>query len=79
MALAITAEDADGNPDPFVVSSTDDGASWVKLAARFPPEFMPQTIDTAPSDPARIYVSGSVADTSDPPAGPAQLRRSECV
>ncbi len=67
VALAITAEDADGNPDPFVVLSTDDGASWTKLEAEFSPEFIPQTIDTAPSDPARIYVSGNVASASEPP------------
>lgn len=67
VALAITAEDPDGNPAPIVVASTDNGASWTKLSGDLPTDFIPQTIDTAPSMPARIYVSGNAPDTSEPP------------
>lgn len=67
VALAITGEDAEGNPAPLVAASSDNGDSWVKLEGDLPTDFIPQTIDIAPSLPARIYVSGNPEDTTEPP------------
>lgn len=42
--------------------STDDGASWQVSGAAMPDGFIGYTLDAAPADAARIYVSGLLGD-----------------
>jgi hypothetical protein len=51
-------DDAGASHDARVWESTDDGATFVARSA-LDPTIAPSTIDGAPSDPARIYVSGT--------------------
>ncbi|AGP37739.1 WD40/YVTN/BNR-like repeat-containing protein [Sorangium cellulosum] len=41
-----------------VWASKDDGRTWAQAGADFPSTFLGVTLDSAPSDPRRIYVSG---------------------
>jgi hypothetical protein len=41
-----------------VLSSSDDGAHWTAQGEPLDPEIQAETIEVAPSDPGRIYVSG---------------------
>ncbi|WP_437651271.1 WD40/YVTN/BNR-like repeat-containing protein [Sorangium sp. So ce362] len=41
-----------------VWESKDDGRTWTQTGADFPSTFLGVTLDSAPSDPRRIYVSG---------------------
>ncbi|WP_437963178.1 hypothetical protein WMF04_25925 [Sorangium sp. So ce260] len=41
-----------------VWESKDDGRTWTQAGADFPSSFLGVTLDSAPSDPRRIYVSG---------------------
>ncbi|WP_437494655.1 hypothetical protein WME75_23140 [Sorangium sp. So ce1014] len=41
-----------------VWESKDDGRTWTQAGADFPSTFLGVTLDSAPSDPRRIYVSG---------------------
>ncbi len=56
-AVAITADDVDGNPRVVVGETVDDGGSWAKLGQDLGSDLVPQTIDAAPSSPDRLYVS----------------------
>lgn len=38
--------------------TTDSGASWAQAGVDLPSDFLSLTVDAAPSDPARVYVSG---------------------
>jgi hypothetical protein len=49
---------ADGGFDSQVVRSDDDGITWAQLGAPLPVDLLPLTIDVAPSDATRVYVSG---------------------
>jgi len=42
----------------FVAETVDDGKSFSRLPADLPTDFSAETIDVAPSNPQRIYVSG---------------------
>jgi hypothetical protein len=55
-----------------LIETRDDAASWSELA-RLPPDFRIETLEIAPSDPRRIYVSGTA--TSSPLLG--VIERSE--
>lgn len=61
-ALAIALPDS---PAPArVYASTDDLASWQQVGVDLPAKLVPLTIDAAPSDPSRIYVTAiSEGDT----------------
>jgi hypothetical protein len=61
-ALAIALPDS---PAPArVYASTDDLASWHQVGVDLPSKLVPLTIDAAPSDPSRIYVTAmSEGDT----------------
>jgi hypothetical protein len=54
----------DGTYESQVVSSDDDGHTWTSLGSPLPPDLLPLTIDIAPSDPQRVYLSGRL-DKSD--------------
>jgi hypothetical protein len=56
IAAVVPAPDARGE----VWRSDDDAATWSKLGASLPVKFRPLTLDAAPSDPDRLYVSGLV-------------------
>lgn len=63
-ASAIFANDTatvDGGALGFVTElwrSVDDGASWSKAGSSLLPDFAGLTVDVAPSDPSRVYVTG---------------------
>jgi len=57
VALTMPTDDA-GEPGPSAVfQSTDDGASWSQLGQALDPSLLVTTVDVAPSDPHRLYVS----------------------
>ena len=57
LALASTS-DAMGGFSTQVWRTTDSGATWTKLGADLEPTLLGLTIDSAPSDPSTIYVTG---------------------
>jgi hypothetical protein len=57
-ALVVVAAAPDqGRPLGELFESFDDGRSW-SARATFPQGFFPQNVDVAPSDPARLYLTG---------------------
>ncbi len=44
--------------DTRVYASDDGAATWAQRGASLPPSFLGLTLDAAPSDPSRLYVSG---------------------
>jgi photosystem II stability/assembly factor-like uncharacterized protein len=59
VALA-TPTDATGQPaGPAVFQSTDDGLHWAQLGQGLDPSLLVSTVDVAPSDPHRLYVSAT--------------------
>jgi len=46
-----------GQIDSQIVHSADDGKTWALVGTPFAPTVLPLTIDVAPSNPARVYVS----------------------
>jgi sortilin (neurotensin receptor 3) len=53
------ADEAGGGARLQVFRSTDDGATWAPLGVPLDPAVLATTIDVAPSDPHRLYVSGT--------------------
>ena len=51
--------------DTQIVRSDDDGRSWADVGASLPAELQPLTIDIAPADSQRVYVSGALGAASD--------------
>ncbi|HMJ50520.1 MAG TPA: sialidase family protein [Polyangiaceae bacterium] len=49
---------ARGGYDSQVVRSIDDGQTWTKVGPPLPTELLPLTVDIAPSDAGRVYMSG---------------------
>jgi photosystem II stability/assembly factor-like uncharacterized protein len=47
-----------GELDSHVVQTIDDGQTWANLGSPVPVTTLPLTIDVAPSDPMRVYMSG---------------------
>jgi hypothetical protein len=52
-------DDAGGGTHSQVFQSSDDGAHWAPLGASLDPTILVTTIDVAPSDPHRLYVSAT--------------------
>ncbi|MGK4007623.1 MYXO-CTERM sorting domain-containing protein [Sorangium sp. So ce1036] len=50
-----------GGVSPRLWESRDGGASWARAGAPMPPGFQVRTVDIAPSEPQRVYVSGLVS------------------
>jgi hypothetical protein len=59
-----------GTYDSVVWRSSDSAATWTALGPPIAPSAIPFTIDVAPSDPSRLYVSA--ADVSVVDAGPSR-------
>jgi hypothetical protein len=57
--VAITASNAAGPARLW--ESIDGGAAWTQAGAPLPAGFTPLTVDVAPSDPMRVYVSAQVS------------------
>jgi hypothetical protein len=58
-AIAVSSDGLGGNEfDTRVWSTTDGAQSWSGDAAPLPTSFLALTLDAAPSDPSRLYVSG---------------------
>jgi photosystem II stability/assembly factor-like uncharacterized protein len=56
--------------------TADDGATWTRAGGSLPPSFVGLTVDSAPSDPNRVYVSGSLGPP-DYPSYPGVIERSD--
>jgi photosystem II stability/assembly factor-like uncharacterized protein len=59
-ALALLSKFADGAYTTSIVRTADDGVTWEEIASTLGPSFVATTLEVAPSDPDRIYVSGKV-------------------
>ena len=58
-AVALTSTGAtDAGFFVVVAASKDDGKTWTQQGAAIPDDFTSETLDVAPSNPKRIYVSG---------------------
>lgn len=53
-------------------ATADNGKTWAKSGVDLPQQFLALTVDTAPSDPNRVYASGRLG----PPQYPGALERS---
>ena len=56
-----------------VWQTSDTGKTWTQAGASLNPELLGLTVDTAPSNPSRIYISGRTG----PPSYPGVLERSD--
>src|SRR6266498_1655812 len=54
-----------GGFDSQVIRSDDGGGSWLPLGPPLPTDFLPLTIDAAPSDASRIYLSGRLSSADN--------------
>lgn len=54
-------------------ATADDGKTWAQAGVDLPQQFLALTVDTAPSDPNRVYASGRMG----PPQYPGVLQRSD--
>jgi photosystem II stability/assembly factor-like uncharacterized protein len=71
-ALALLSSFAAGAYTVSIVKTADDGATWNELTASLGTSFLATTIEVAPSNPDRVYVSGKVL-----PSGNAAMLRSD--
>jgi hypothetical protein len=69
-ALALLSNFADGAYTVSIVKTPNDGASWDEVVSSLGTSFLATTIEVAPSNPDRVYVSGRVL----PGATAAMLR-----
>jgi hypothetical protein len=53
----------EGGTESQLVRSDDDGATWSAVGPILPADVMPLTVDVAPSDASRVYVSGNLDST----------------
>jgi hypothetical protein len=60
----------------YVVETSDDGASWTQTGVPLPASFVGLTLETAPSQRERLYVSGRLGPP-DYPAMPGVIERSD--
>jgi photosystem II stability/assembly factor-like uncharacterized protein len=58
-ALALESSSASGAYSVFLVKTSDDGATWNEVA-QLPAGSLAETVEIAPSNPDRVYVSGRV-------------------
>ena len=65
-ALAVTTTPIGGALESFVARTTDAGASWALTGADLGADFRAVTIEIAPSDATRIYVSGLLEPSYEP-------------
>lgn len=67
--LALARSVLSGSCEAALFETTDQGASWHAMGTKLPTGFCPLTLDSAPTDPNRIYVSGNVSGTDAEVAG----------
>jgi photosystem II stability/assembly factor-like uncharacterized protein len=58
-ALSIEASVLDGVYSVFLVKTSDDGATWIDVGP-LPAGFVAETLEMAPSNPDRVYVTGRI-------------------
>ncbi len=63
--IAFYKEPGDAGVQGKLMRSTDDGATWSALGPLLPADVSPLTVDVAPSDPSRIYVSATLDSMHD--------------
>ena len=66
VAIAISGDGADGAPRVVVSETVDEGATWTALGPDLADDLFPQTIDAAPTNRDRLYVS-AVAGVGNAP------------
>ncbi|HMI84360.1 MAG TPA: hypothetical protein VK550_09720 [Polyangiaceae bacterium] len=71
-ALGLLSYLADGAYTVSIVKTIDDGATWEEVVSSLDTSFLATTIEVAPSNPDRLYVSGKVL-----PGGGAAMMRSD--
>jgi len=71
-ALALLSNFADGAYTVSIAKTANDGASWDEVVSSFGMTFLATTIEVAPSNPERVYVSGKIL-----PGGAAAMLRSD--
>jgi photosystem II stability/assembly factor-like uncharacterized protein len=71
-ALALLSNFADGAYTVSIAKTANDGASWDEVVSSFGTSFLATTIEVAPSNPERVYVSGKIL-----PGGAAAMLRSD--
>ena len=57
--IAVSRGGADGQCNGILYETKDNGANWSQLGPALPAGFCPLTVDSAPSDPQRLYLSGN--------------------
>jgi hypothetical protein len=67
--ILLTSTNIDGSLLTEVWRSLDSGETWTRLASTLDPALVGYTLDAAPSDPRRIYVTGTLYRSAD--TGPA--------
>jgi len=67
--ILLTSNNSDAGFVTEVWKSLDSGETWVRLSPALDPGLVGYTLDAAPSDPRRIYVTGTLYRTAD--SGPA--------
>jgi hypothetical protein len=71
LATSVSAQ-ADGRNEGVLWRSTDAAASWTSLGDLSPESLLPFTLDAAPSDPQRIYVTAARIPSGDAGASGGQ-------
>jgi photosystem II stability/assembly factor-like uncharacterized protein len=71
-ALALLSSSADGVYTTSIFKTSDDGVTWEALVTSLGRSFLATTLEVAPSNPERIYVSGRVL-----PEGTTAMLRSD--
>ena len=67
--ILLTSSNSDNGFVTEVWKSLDSGETWTRLSPTLDPGLVGYTLDAAPSDPRRIYVTGTLYRTAD--SGPA--------
>jgi hypothetical protein len=69
MPHSLAAFSSDSRPgggfESQIFRSDDDGRTWAPLGSTLPVDFLPLTVDVAPSDASRLYLSGRLDGASD--------------
>jgi photosystem II stability/assembly factor-like uncharacterized protein len=71
-ALALMSSFTDGAYTASIIRTIDDGLTWDPVAASLGPSFLATTLEVAPSNPDRVYVSGKAL-----PDGSGAMLRSD--
>ncbi len=68
-AVALGSTLVGDNVHVVLGTSSDNGKTWTTLGTPIPDLFIAQTLDVAPSDPQRVYVSGTMGGPMLPDGG----------